>query len=311
MPEIFGYAAKNKQIFRKKWNAYLLTRDFKKDKTIVIKCPGSIGDVFLTMPVVEAIKKENPTAAIVYQTNAPDAIQTNPNIDLITQIGYPVPCDRFIDLDGDSTYAHDFTKHVVLSFAEKAGVKVWSLYSPLYIQKKDLNQIDSLIPSHFGRFVLFEISDTWGAKEWPLERYGELGEKISRHGYKVVIMGVANKKVDIPYDLSFINVLDVMQSAALLSRAKLFVGHEGLIAHFAQSMRMPNVILYGCTSPELFNDLSLEKFRAVRSPLPCSPCRQRNMGTMIECGIPDDPFLCMKMITVDMVYEAVKEVLAL
>jgi ADP-heptose:LPS heptosyltransferase len=104
-------------------------------------------------------------------------------------------------------------------------------------------------------------------------------------------------------DLNLINLLDVQQTAIILSSAKLLISNEGLLVHLAQSLKLPAVVLYGTTKPEYCNEVS-DRIEHVISPVVCQGCRHvKQAGTMILCP---RQFICMDRITVDMVYDAYK-----
>lgn len=301
---ISGYEAKNKALFRKRYMAYLLTKDITKTRTIIIKRTGSLGDVFLTLPVVAAVREKYPDAAIIFETSNPQAIQYDNRIDLIVEPGFVIAHDMLINLD--DAYEETPDMPWVECYAAKAGVVIKNKYSYLSLRDKDIEAIDTIIPYNFGKFAIFEASETWVAKQWPQENYKELALRLKDEGFKIVTIGTNRKIIDIPYDLNFVNTLDVLQTGAILRRAHFFVGHEGLVAHLALSMRVPSVILYGCTSPDVCNDPTAPYLKPILADIPCQGCRRWNQGNGIDCPI---KFQCMKEIPVDKVFYTCMELM--
>uniref|UniRef100_A0A6H1ZAW5 Putative glycosyltransferase n=2 Tax=viral metagenome TaxID=1070528 RepID=A0A6H1ZAW5_9ZZZZ len=306
LPMMRGYEARNKIQFRKRWTPYLLTKDIHKDKTVVVKRTGSIGDVFFTLPILDALKKKYPTAAIILKTSTPQAIKYDRRIDAIVDVGYPIPTDIFIDLD--DSYEQIPWVNWLKRYAEVAKIKSPLNKKALFLTMRDtdIQAIDTLIPVNFGRFVLLDLSDTWESKQWSMDNYKRLAMRLKAEGYQIVVTGVTNQDVTVIYDLSFVNILDVLQTGALMRRTSLFIGHEGLLSHISLSMRVPSIILYGCTSPDICNDIKSPYLYPVVSPIPCQGCRHTQQGYGVDCPI---HFECMQMITIDVVFEKCREAL--
>ncbi|MEW6585446.1 MAG: glycosyltransferase, partial [Nitrospirota bacterium] len=113
-----GYYIINEYLFKKRWHAYLAKKRF--GKTIVVKRAAEIEDVYLTLPVIEALKEKHPDSLILLMTNFKDAVEGCFDIDGYVKFSSPVPCDEFIDLD--YAYEKDFRRHIVDCYAAVAGV---------------------------------------------------------------------------------------------------------------------------------------------------------------------------------------------
>ena len=169
--DIQGYHAMNEITFKSRWNAYIYKKLF--GPTIVLKRTAAHGDVFLTLPVFEALREKHPDALLVLQTNCPEVVMNNPVLDVITPVGLPFRCSYFFDLD--YAYEKDFSMHIVDAYAEVVGVPVRKRYSNLSVAKDALAFADQVAPS--VPFVVIELSDTWPAKQWPLDNYKKVAEK--------------------------------------------------------------------------------------------------------------------------------------
>jgi ADP-heptose:LPS heptosyltransferase len=88
----------------------------------------------------------------------------------------------------------------------------------------------------------------------------------------------------------------------------MFIGNEGLLAHFAQTTQVPHIILFGATQPEYVMDTSLPMLIPVRTSVACRGCRHRfAAGTLISCP---RSFVCMELITVDIVYKVFNDIMS-
>jgi ADP-heptose:LPS heptosyltransferase len=276
-------------------------------KTIVIKRGTEIEDVFLTTPIIEALKEKYPDSVVILMTQSPEAVEGNFDIDGHVNYNHPVPCDLFIDLD--FTYEKDFRKHIVDCYAEAAGVKPKKKTGILYMEKKDIEYIDNLL-KEYPIFVALDFSDTWPGKEWSRQKYIELGRRIKQDGFNVVTIGKTTKQHPdvLDADMNLVNVLTHLQTALVIAKSKLFIGNDELLGLFAQATQASHIILYGCTLPEYVSDTSLPMFYPVVTPVACQGCRHRYAaGTTIVCP---RGYACMESITVDTVYQLFKEIMA-
>jgi len=301
--DLGGYQTKNRLLFRSRWIGYLLTKKFGM-RTVIFCRTMSIGDVFLLMPVIKAWKEKNPNDAIVVMTLTPHAIEGREDIDGIVKVGTPLPCDVFMNFD--YSYEKDFMKHIVDSYARIAGVEVKSKIAELMIPEQTYQDVDKFLQHVEGPFVVFELSDSWGGKQWPEYNYAELAERLQKDGFKIIGVGKTNFPRVVNCDINLVNCLDVFETSAVMSRAKFLVSNEGLLVHLAQSMFLPAVVMYGTTRPEYCNEPS-DLLEYVVSPAACQGCRHTHQaGTSIYC---ERQFACMEMITVDMVYDACKRLI--
>lgn len=297
--DIQGYEVSNRQKFLSRWGAYLTRRRF--GKLIVIKRSASIGDVFLITPIITTLKDRNKDCVIILQTHYPQAIAANPEIDGIAPLNIPIPCNEFYDLD--YSYEKDFSTHIISSYADIIGVKPKMYRGRFYVTKEDTDYVRSIIPKHLYPFVIFDISDTWDAKQWDRNRFTKLYKLVRGQGFNVISTGIAKRPEQLPrFDFSLINSLTVLQAGVLLSEASAYVGHEGPLLHIAQSINLPCIGLYGITRPEYVSDITDKNLRTVISPVACTGCRHiKSAGTTVIC---QRQYTCMDRITTEMVFDA-------
>lgn len=303
--DVKGFHAKNRYRFQKEWMSYLVAKKF--GACIVVRRTGSIGDVFLTLPVIRELRKLYVEPTIILATSNPQAVVHSSLIDLITTAPfYPIPCDRFVDLD--NAYERDFRGNIVQIYAEKADVAYPVLRENFSASTATIERIKKLIDVD-DRYVALELSDTWKEKQWPYDNYKELARRISGKGFKVVLFGKCDyrKPKYIKADKDFVNQLDITETGVLLSAMKCFIGHEGLSLHLAQASNIPSIGLYGCTLPQYTNDMSSDTLHPVITKAECRGCRHRHCaGNSVLCPRNAE---CMGMITVDEVWEKFLEVM--
>lgn len=297
----------NKHKFLKKWYSYLIGK--KYGEVIAVKRTGAFGDVLLTTPILEQLKIKYPDASIIFLTEAKGVLK-KPLIDIELPVGFPCYFDKFIDLD--YAYEKDFSIHIIDAYAKVAGMEVTSKKSILYTQ---LSTVENLIKNYLpkedffkNKIVFLDLSDTWAGKQWHQKNYGELSKMLKNDGINIVLVGKTKRPIYIDYDWSLLNILEIQEAITSLLFADVYVGHDGFLAHVAQAIDTPAVVLYTICKPDLVADLSCKTLRPVVADIKCKGCRHKVQGYTINCT---NNFECVSTITVDEVYKNIKELLDL
>ncbi|HEY5329246.1 MAG TPA: glycosyltransferase family 9 protein [Acidobacteriaceae bacterium] len=95
----------------------------------------------------------------------------------------------------------------------------------------------------------------WGAKQWPVERFGELAKVLRGQGFDVVVNAVRKdeavplKVVAASGGAARMVVCNVSGLVALMRRTDLLVGGDTGPMHLAATLGVPVVGLYGPTNP--------------------------------------------------------------
>lgn len=147
-------------------------------------------------------------------------------------------------------------------------------------------------------------------KRWPAERFAALAERLgAEHGARAVVVGAdsdfdaAAPALRVPGALNAVGRFSLLQTAALMSRCRVYVGNDSAPLHIAAAVGTPTVGIFGPTRAERL---------APRGPgcawvgagRRCSPCYFEIVGAEKACGSCD----CMDGISVEAVVEAVKAV---
>jgi len=138
------------------------------------------------------------------------------------------------------------------------------------------------------------------AKRWPAERFTEVAKRIPN--CRVVLLGSPSDQV-IPLpdgSLNLVGKTTLLELCVVLKAARALLTNDTGPMHLAAALDVPQVVLFGSTSPELTGPLS-DKAVVLREPVECSPCFLR------ECPI---DFRCMNGLTVERVAKAVVKLLS-
>ena len=148
------------------------------------------------------------------------------------------------------------------------------------------------------------------AKRWLKERYAQLGDWLTeQYGAKIVIVG-GSEDVSISQEVAALmkkpaviasGETSLKQTAALLERCSLYIGNDSAPMHLAAAVGTPTVSIFGPTNSTRLAPMG-DKHRVVKSDIDCSPCYQEILGFFPRCKSVE----CMKSITVEKVFEAVR-----
>jgi len=159
-----------------------------------------------------------------------------------------------------------------------------------------------------ARLVAINPMARWETKLWEPEKWTSLGKRIEQEfSCRVLFTGGAGDRDAVDRITGRMNGrpvhlagrLRLKELAYLYSRADLVVSTDTGPMHIAAAMGRPVVALFGPTAPWRTGPYG-KGHRVVRAELECSPCFKRRCRDV----------RCMKEITVEMVLDAAKEILA-
>jgi heptosyltransferase-2 len=157
---------------------------------------------------------------------------------------------------------------------------------------EELSRIPSLPVLARNSYVVFAPGAEYGpAKRWPAKHFAELALKIDR---PVLVLGSA-KEHDIAEEITRIanaqqpghchnlaGNTNLVQAFALIANAHRVVSNDSGLMHVAAAFGVPQVAVYGSSSPEHTPPLN-DRARVVwlrvdpnyQPPLACAPCYER------------------------------------
>jgi ADP-heptose:LPS heptosyltransferase len=150
----------------------------------------------------------------------------------------------------------------------------------------------------------------WKLREWMPERFAAIGDLVAkRFGAQVLLFGGPNELELVNHvaglmaaeSISFAGNLPIRQFAALVAQCDLFITNDTGPMHIAAAMHTPTVALFGPGNHIRFQPID-PIHTTIRHHVPCNPCKQFTD----KCK--DN--ICMKLITVDEVWETVQRRLA-
>ena len=262
------------------------------------------------------LKKYHFDAAILLQ-NAFEAALITFLADIPIRIGYDTDVRQLFLTHAVSCTNEIKKKHQTgyyLNIIRGIGIKEDNRELYLRLNQRDRFQSEKILLeqqlSLDDKIVGINPGATYGpAKQWPFDRYARLADKIQTFTKAhIIIFGGPNdrnlgKKISQkmqyrPIDLS--GKTSLGEAMALIERCDLFITNDSGLMHVAAALDVPLIAVFGSTNSITTGPLS-QNSRIVQVPLECSPCLRP------EC--PKGHLNCMDQISVEMVFNVVKEIL--
>ncbi len=185
------------------------------------------------------------------------------------------------------------------------GIETNGYRFDLHVSQQDEAYVSAQLASHqIDEFLVLNPGGGWETKNWQPENYSQLHLRIRQATglQSVVTWGPGEEKLvqevfrhceaDPPVTFS----TTIPQLTALLRRALLFVGGDTGPFHLATACYTPTVGIFGPTSPQRNGPFQVTDL-VVSHQVPCGPCYKRVCRHYNR--------QCMRLITVDEVFQAV------
>lgn len=200
-----------------------------------------------------------------------------------------------------------------LYLAEKVlGVSTEQVKFAIEPETREKEKVAELLAKYqltAGKFIIINPYTTWETKNWHIEGYRELAERIKKElDYEVVFTGSPDdrKGIDALLDTisvqayNFAGLTTLGELTALYSKAELYIGGDTGPMHLAVAVDLPVVAIMGPTNPQIYGPYGDSNIVVRDNNLSCLNCWKRKCPNKQEC---------MKNVTVEQVFTAVKKVL--
>jgi heptosyltransferase-1 len=133
-----------------------------------------------------------------------------------------------------------------LSAGEKADVE-------FPIDSDAERKIASLVAG--GKFAILNPGAGWGAKQWPVERYGAVAKDLSQDGIRSIVnYGPGEEQLAGAVEIASGGTAQkiscsIAELISLTRRATLFIGGDTGPMHLASALKVPVVAIFGPTNP--------------------------------------------------------------
>jgi heptosyltransferase-3 len=260
---------------------------------ILVLRGGALGDLILTLPVLDEIRSSFPESFIEVWGIQPQAglIQSVDRVDRLDAlevaplfVAEPIPpvlrgrlreFDLAISFLGDpggvvaKNLASAGVRRVITGWPAKkptihAVYQLASVLEPLGLNLRDPVPRLTIVRSQSEKPLLgFHPGSGCCAKNWPLECWNEFLRRIgSKFERLLLIGGEADDEVVHAMQLSWKGPAfetairrNLWELAQMLGRCSIFIGHDTGVTHLAAAVQTPTVALFGPTSPDVWRPL--------------------------------------------------------
>jgi len=283
-------------------------------KILIIR-QGALGDVIMATGIVRAVYEKYNAPTIDVATDYSDVFLNNIYVNRVGQLNTLTENNYDLTINLDMAYEMSPAIHAINAYALRADLNYneTDLHTELFVQKESYDSLSQYnLPEKF--IVLHQRYHYWSNRNLPGEFYIDLASKIiGVTGHPVVqIGGEFDHKfgtIDgLLYDLT--NKLSLHETAALIEKAKAFVGIDAGPMHIASATNTPVVGLFTSVKAEYREP----KNRTVphiniASNIECYGCVDALPAPVTEyhCGRGDDE--CTRRFSSDFIIERLKTLL--
>jgi ADP-heptose:LPS heptosyltransferase len=277
---------------------------------ILVIREGAAGDVLLTTPIVKELKKKLPGSYLLFMTKYPEILQNNPYVDELTGFeprdGVDVVFNLMYELYPDIPIIEAYGKITQLSLRNP---EIEFYPSPDEHEGMD-RLLERLSIENTDGFAVIHPMAGNRMKSWHKANYQAVSDHIGSKKLTSVTVGSPMDCVELKGATNLIGRLSMGQSAALISRARLFVGLDSFPMHIANAFKVPSVVLFGSTDPKRIL-IDGRKVNIVRSSEYCLGCRHDTTPDRWKqnVGCRRERLYCMENISADCVMGKIDEAL--
>jgi ADP-heptose:LPS heptosyltransferase len=311
----------------------LIRKIIFRNEVFVIRRKGNLGDVICTFPLVRHLRKLNPSAIIIYECLPwnMDFPKLCDDVDLVVGEGsdlsnfctnYFKPSRIYSPMMNDECTPRKKTqpRHIVDEMASSVGVEnLEDQQIRVSFSKTALDKSSRLIHADGignASFVVVHMGPTWNVREWPIGKWESLVEILNQClGLQTIQVGAEfvsssggrpTPRIRGCHD--WIGKISLEETAALLSRARLFIGIDSGVLHLAGGVGVPCVGIFGSTLSEMRLPRKTIAI-GLNSSVPCRGCHHSPQGPLHwQTGCPND-IKCMAQLDVDEVFAACEKIL--
>lgn len=320
--------------------------NLSNSKKILIIRLSSLGDILLTTPLIRAIKNQYPQIEIHFllKTNFTDSLKLNPYISKIYTLSKDAGIDSLVDSLKEENYdAIIDLQNNPRSALLRKRLKTKSVnFNKLDIQKFllvrfKINRMQNAgsIPQRYSRTIDKISLDNSGldlfteknvsaelknneryigicpgakhfTKRWPREYFIDLGNMLTKNGFKVVLLGGIDDKnlctdlvKEIKNSIDLCNDDDILQTASNMQKCEAVICNDSGLMHAACAMKVPVLVFFGSTVKEFgFVPYNNKNIILENNSLKCRPCS--HIG---RSNCPKKHFKCMMEITPNIAFK--------
>lgn len=136
-------------------------------------------------------------------------------------------------------------------------------------------------------YIVMHMGSGDAIKEWPLEKWKELAQKLSQDGHFLVFTGKGEREAKMIQEVSCgLNLCDKLswtECISLVRDAQALISVDTGIAHVAAAFNTPSVLIFNGIHPlDLWRPLN-PNAHSITHPVPCAPCHRARGCSAMSC----------------------------
>ena len=192
-----------------------------------------------------------------------------------------------------------FNGHIVdryLDTVKYLGCDTDNIIFPLKNTAEEINYVNNLLMDNKiddnTPFIVFAVGTNWVNKCWSTKNFAILSDLLSEHSIKTVLIGFGKndeqKALEISHQNTSNNIVNLvgktslMQTAALIKKAKAVIGGDTGNLHLAAALNIPAIMLMGPTDPNR-NGPYKQMHNVILAGHDCDGCWKRTCRKNIDC----------------------------
>lgn len=280
----------------------------RRKRPVVFVRFGALGDVIGSLPAVRTYMQRHPGGTFLFVT-------MRPYDELVARSGLPIEIlgtkrhinlpwfarplvAKYLELYYDDEMAHSDLppRHFMDGFAASIGEKLDERHITLSSEKVAVETLrQKLGATADTRLVLLHAGPTWKVREWPLEFWNNLAERLQALPNTVVLQTASNRNISlknpIAQEIRGARGINCDDNLGLLidtiSSVDLLVTVDSGPMHVAAAVNTPCLALFGPTDPAL-RLWNLDRSEAIVHLVDCSFCHHRRPRLHWQTGCPFD-----------------------
>jgi heptosyltransferase III len=158
-----------------------------------------------------------------------------------------------------SMHMHSVEKHYATIQALVAPIS--SVHSKIWLSQQELARADQILAAHQGKRILaLGLGANFQGKIWPVSHFVALAQALQHQFDLVLLLGNQQDAVlsaqfmqgcQLPV-LDCCGQLDLLSTAAVLSRANYFVGNDSGLGHIASAVGVASFTVFGVGQPHRY-----------------------------------------------------------
>jgi ADP-heptose:LPS heptosyltransferase len=262
--------------------------------------PGELGDVVMSLAVVGAIRKHNPTARINFATSHHEFLAGHPLIDRVISMETAAEerLPNLIQLRYEVFVP--LRLHAIDYLAGCVGLRNIAHEIPLPNFTGEIRQPSKIVPYPRPWIAVVRNAGPFTPnKDWPAENWNTLIPRLARHA-TVIELGTGLPAVSLaPRHVDLRGQTSTRQFCGWISFADLVITPVTSTVHIAAAYNVPTLSILG--GYELPANTAYHRHSTLHRSPPCSPCWRR-----APCPINRQ---CLRDITVSEVEEKARQLL--